>query len=100
MPDGFEEPAGIIDRPRLARAALIRLTAFRYLDRAYRVAADYLILDGACKCGTEYVTCVFPATRGERFLAAFTNRAAASFIFRARNIFSLRAALTDNGKLI
>ena len=99
VPGRFEEPAGIIDRPCSALAAL-GLTAVGQLDGIDWVPADDLVFDCAGKCRSEYIAGIFAASRREHLMATFADSATAAFVFSSGGILALRAAYADSGEFI
>jgi hypothetical protein len=100
MPGRFEEPAGIINGPGLPFTAGLRCPAPGPLHCLDRVTADHFIIDRARRRGPERVTGVFAAPRGQSFLAAFPESAAASFMLRPRLVLSLCTALAYGSELV
>jgi hypothetical protein len=99
VPSRFEEPAGIIDRPRATLTAL-GLTAVGQLDGIDRVPADDLVFDCAGKCRSEYIAGISAASRREHLMTTVADSATAAFIFRPGSILALRAAYADSGEFI
>lgn len=71
----FKEPAGIINSPGLPFTARLGGPAPSRLHRLDRVMADHLLIDRVRVRSAECAARIFAASRGQRFLAAFSDGA-------------------------